>query len=97
MTPPTTLSTLLSNGTASNALTWVFRVGLLALILWIRGNFVSQDKYNEDASKRLNEWIEVGKKVQHIDDSLTNFQQDFTKLNDHENRLRTLEKQRDGK
>lgn len=82
---------LLKNGTANAAITWLFRIGLLTLIFWIKGNFVSQEKYDADQAKRLQDWIDVGKNIQHLDDSLSTFQLQFTELNDHELRIRGLE------
>lgn len=73
----------------SSVLAWAFRAAILAIILWLRSEFVTKDQYLKDQSKSLEELVKIGKTLTHIDDQLDT----AAKVNDdHEKRLRELEK-----
>ena len=85
------MSTLFKNGTLNNTAGWIFRLGLVALIFWIKGNFVSLERYENDRGKQLDALISTGKSMQHLDDSFNNFQIQMKDIEDLKKRVHDLE------
>ena len=88
------LRSLVQNGDGSHGLikelfTWLFRVGLLAGVFWIKGNFVSIEKYDLNKDASTSELHTISNNVQKITDKL----ESTPDLVSYDPRIKALEKE----
>lgn len=69
-------------------LAWVFRGALVIAFLWLKATFVTNEKYDSDKGKTLQELVNISNTLVRIDEKLGKGS-DTDK--DHEDRLRKLE------
>lgn len=69
--------------------TWLFRVGALAAIFWVQGNFVNKEKYDKDRELSVGELHAIATNVQKITDKL----ETAADLPSYETRLKRMEAQ----
>ena len=76
------------NGGTTKLLEWIFRIGVLAVIFWMKSEFATKEEYQADQAKSLAQLIDIGRTLQHVNDNL-----DFVikEDDDQEKRIRALE------
>lgn len=88
--PKRGLSEVFHNGSGTltkELFTWLFRVGLLAGVFWVQGNFVSKDRYERDRELSVSELHTIATNVQKITDRL----ETAADLPSYETRIKRME------
>jgi len=88
------LRSLVQNGDGSHGLikelfTWLFRVGLLAGVFWIKANFVPIEKYESNKEDNTKELHAISNNVQKITDKL----ESAPDLSSYDQRIKALDKE----
>lgn len=76
-----------NNQLTKELFTWLFRVGALAAIFWVQGNFISREKYDKDRDISVGELHTIATNVQKITDKL----ETAVDLSSYETRIKHME------